>query len=67
MVMIERNFFLHTGRLLNRFSKDQNGIDEGLMQAALVFGNQAFLAVSVIGVVSIVSPIFRASLVPLSK
>lgn len=55
-----------TGRILNRFSKDQNGIDEGLMQAVLLFGNQAFLAISVVGVVSVGSPIFRAALIPLS-
>eukprot|EP00026_Physarum_polycephalum_P005751 Phypoly_transcript_05789.p1 GENE.Phypoly_transcript_05789~~Phypoly_transcript_05789.p1 ORF type:complete len:624 (+),score=83.26 Phypoly_transcript_05789:135-1874(+) len=54
------------GRVLNRFSKDQNAIDEQLFMAVFMFLNQAFQAVGTVIVVSSVTPFFVAFLIPLT-
>lgn len=56
---------MYAGRVLNRFSKDQNAIDEQLFMAVFMFLNQAFTAIGVVAVVSSVTPFFVSMLIPL--
>lgn len=58
-----RLFFV--GRILNRFSKDQNAIDEQLLFAVFMFLTQAFTAIGVVAVVASVTPFFLGILIPL--
>lgn len=53
------------GRILNRFSKDQNAIDESLSQSMLTMLNQTFLAIGVFCTIALVSPLFIALLLPI--
>eukprot|EP00026_Physarum_polycephalum_P000563 Phypoly_transcript_00564.p1 GENE.Phypoly_transcript_00564~~Phypoly_transcript_00564.p1 ORF type:complete len:1454 (+),score=273.03 Phypoly_transcript_00564:76-4437(+) len=53
------------GRILNRFSKDQNAIDESLSQSMLTMLNQTFLAIGVFITIALVSPLFISLLLPI--
>jgi ABC-type multidrug transport system fused ATPase/permease subunit len=53
------------GRILNRFSKDQQAVDEELPQTMARTLIMVYGVISVIVVVSVSSPIFLALLVPL--
>lgn len=50
---------------MNRFSKDQNAIDESLSQSMLTMLNQTFLAIGVFITIALVSPLFISLLLPI--
>jgi ABC-type multidrug transport system fused ATPase/permease subunit len=59
------NIFIFLGRILNRFSKDQNAIDESLSQSMLTMLNQTFLTIGVFITIAFVSPLFISLLLPI--
>ena len=53
------------GRILNRFSKDQDHIDELLPEALLYFLQYGMTVVAVLVVIVIIVPIFLVAAVPM--